>query len=131
MKTQLALAAGFAGLLVARSVLPCGAPFGTGIQANPQQDIIVAYKNGVETYVFQPTFCGTASNFGLLLPVPSTLTESPALSDQQAFTAVDSLSQPTYVTVTSCYPSSNGAGGATAAPPPGRTPVPPWYRAAE
>jgi MYXO-CTERM domain-containing protein len=73
----------------------------------------MAYKDGVETYVFQPTFCGTASTFGLILPVPSTLTESPALSDQQAFTAVDSLSQPTYVTVTSCYPSYNGSGGAT------------------
>jgi hypothetical protein len=112
MKTYLALAASFAALLVARSVFPCGAPFGTGIEANPQQDIIVAYKNGVETYVFQPTFCGTASNFGLILPVPSTLTASPALSDQQAFTTVDLLSQPTYVTVTSCYPRYNGSGGA-------------------
>jgi len=87
MKTQLALAAGFVGLLAARSVFPCGAPFGNGIQAQPQQDIIVVHKNGVETYVFQPTFCGTASNFGLILPVPSTLTQSPASSDQQAFTA--------------------------------------------
>ena len=112
MKTYLALAASFAALLVARSVFPCGAPFGTGIEANPQQDIIVAYKNGVETYVFQPTFCGTASNFGLILPVPSTLTAAPALSDQQAFTTVDLLSQPTYVTVTSCYPRYNGSGGA-------------------
>jgi MYXO-CTERM domain-containing protein len=112
MKTHLALAAGFACLLAARSVFPCGAPFGTGIEAKPQQDIIVAYKNGVETYVFQPTFCGTASNFGLILPVPSTLTAAPALSDQQAFTTVDNLSQPTYVTVTACYSRSNGTGGA-------------------
>ena len=111
MKIQLALAAGFVGLLAARSVFPCGAPFGTGISANPQQDIIVAYKNGVETYVFQPTFCGTASSFGLILPVPSNLTALPALSDQQAFTAVDSLSRPTYVTTTSCYPSNGTAGG--------------------
>ena len=117
MKTLFALAAGFAGLLVARSVFPCGAPFGTGIVANPQQDIIVAYQNGAETYVFQPTFCGTASNFGLILPVPSTLTASPALSDQQAFTTVDSLSQPTYVTVTSCYPPSNGYGGTSGGAP--------------
>jgi MYXO-CTERM domain-containing protein len=113
MKPHLALAAGFASLLVARSALPCGAPFGAGIAANPQQDIIVAYKSGVETYVFQPTFCGTASDFGLILPVPSTLMASPALSDQQAFTTVDSLSQPAYVTVVSCFPPdrSNGAGG--------------------
>ena len=118
MKTYLALAAGFAGLLAARAVLPCGAPFGMGIEANPQQDIIVAYKDGAETYVFQPTFCGTASNFGLILPIPSTLTASPALADQQAFTTVDSLSQPKYVTVTSCYPTINSYGGATAGAPP-------------
>jgi MYXO-CTERM domain-containing protein len=111
MKTQLALAASFAALLAARAALPCGAPFGTGINVNPQQDIIVAYKGGVETYVFQPTFCGTASNFGLILPVPSTLTTFPALSDQQAFTTVDSLSQPTYVTVTSCTGGTTGGRG--------------------
>jgi MYXO-CTERM domain-containing protein len=111
MKIQLALAAGFVGLLAARSVFPCGAPFGTGITANPQQDIIVSYKNGVETYVFQPTFCGTARNFGLILPVPSTLAVSPALSDQQAFTTADSLSRPEYVTVTACM------GGVTASGP--------------
>jgi hypothetical protein len=115
MKTQLALAAGFVGLLAARSVFPCGAPFGNGIQAQPQQDIIVVHKNGVETYVFQPTFCGTASNFGLILPVPSTLTQSPALSDQQAFTAVASLSAPSYVTVTSCTGGTTGSSGMTGA----------------
>jgi hypothetical protein len=111
MKTQIALFAGFAGLLAAPSAFPCGAPFGTGIEALPQQDIIVAYKDGVETYVFQPTFCGTASNFGLILPIPSPLTTFPELSGQQAFTTVDSLSQPTYVTVTSCSPT-NGSGAA-------------------
>jgi len=110
MKTHLALAAGFAGLLAARSAFPCGAPFGTGIGADPQQDIIVVHKNGVETYVFQPTFCGTASDFGLILPVPSTLTASPELSDKQAFVTVDSLSQPTYVTVTTCSPSTQSLG---------------------
>jgi MYXO-CTERM domain-containing protein len=109
MKVQLALAAGFVGVLAARSVFPCGAPFGTGISVNPQQDIIVAYKNGVETYVFQPTFCGTASSFGLILPVPSTLTTSPALSDQQAFVAADSLSRPEYVTVTACMGGTTGS----------------------
>jgi MYXO-CTERM domain-containing protein len=102
MKKQLALAAGFATLLVAPAALPCGAPFGNGIDADPQQDIIVAYKNGVETYVFQPRFCGVASSFGLILPVPSALTQSPALSDQQAFAAVNSLSAPLIVEQTVC-----------------------------
>ena len=115
MKIQLALTAGFIALLTARSALPCGAPFGNGINVNPQQDIIVVHKDGVETYVFQPTFCGTASNFGLILPVPATLTASPALSDQQAFSIVDSLSQPTYVTQTACSPYGRSAGGS----PPG------------
>jgi MYXO-CTERM domain-containing protein len=117
MKTQLALAAGFVALLAARSALPCGAPFGNGINVNPQQDIIVVHKNGVETYVFQPTFCGTASNFGLILPVPSTLTESPALSDQAAFTGVVDWSKPREVTTTSCSPyRSGGAPGGTGSP---------------
>jgi MYXO-CTERM domain-containing protein len=113
MKIQLVLAAGFVGLFAARPALPCGAPFGNGINVNPQQDIIVAHKDGVETYVFQPTFCGTATNFGLILPIPATLTASPALSDQQAFTTVVSLSRPTYVTLTSCSPYGGGRGGIT------------------
>jgi MYXO-CTERM domain-containing protein len=113
MKTYLALATGFVGLLAARSVFPCGAPFGSGINVSPQQDIIVVHKNGVETYVFQPTFCGTATNFGLILPVPATLAASPALSDQQAFTTVVNLSQPTYVTLTSCSLYNGGRGGIT------------------
>jgi hypothetical protein len=118
MKTQLAFAVAVVGSLVAPSVFPCGAPFGSGIAVNPQQDIIVAYKNGVETYVFQPTFCGTASNFGLILPVPAALTDVPALSDQQAFSTVDNLSQPKYVTVTSCSGGNTGIGGTTGGPPP-------------
>ncbi len=113
MKKKLALAAVVVGILAAPSVFPCGAPFGSGISVNPQQDIIVAYKSGVETYVFQPTFCGTASSFGLILPIASTLTASPALSDELAFATVDSLSQPKYVTVTACA-GRNGGGSGTA-----------------
>jgi MYXO-CTERM domain-containing protein len=112
MKTYLAVAAGFAGLLAARSVFPCGAPFGMGIDVNPQQDIIVVHKNGVETYVFQPTFCGTASSFGLILPVPSSLSKQPETSDQQAFTTVADLSKPLEVTVTSCLGGRTGSTGA-------------------
>jgi MYXO-CTERM domain-containing protein len=102
MKKQLALATGLATLLIAPAVLPCGAPFGNGIDADPQQDIIVAYKNGVETYVFQPRFCGVASNFGLILPVPSALSQPPTQADQKAFTTVDSLSAPRIVEQTLC-----------------------------
>jgi hypothetical protein len=31
---------------------------------DPHQDIIIAHKNGVETYVFQPIFCGVSKDFG-------------------------------------------------------------------
>ena len=112
MKSYFALVAGFAGLLAARSAFPCGGGFGKGIAVSPQQDIIVVYKDGVETYVFQPTFCGTASNFGLILPVPSMLTQNPALSDQQAFTTAIALSEPTKVEESSSSGFGCGSSGA-------------------
>ena len=113
MKMVLALVAGFAGLLAARSAFPCGAGFGTGIEVNPQQDIIVVYKGGVETYVFQPTFCGTASDFGLIMPVPTLLTQEPVLSDQQVFTKVIALSEPKKVEVSSSSGIGCGSSGAS------------------
>jgi len=111
MKTQLALAAGLATLLAAPSVFPCGAPFGSGINVDPKQDIIVVHKDGIETYVFQPTFCGATSNFGLILPVPSKLTALPDLSNQQAFTTVADLSKPLEATSRVCTDGRNGVGG--------------------
>jgi hypothetical protein len=77
---------------------------------SPQQDIIVVWKDNVETYVFQPTFCGTASNFGLILPVPSMLTQNPALSDEQAFTTAIALSEPKKVEVSSSSGIGCGSG---------------------
>jgi len=105
-----------AGVLVAPAAFPCGAPFGTGINADPKQDIIVGHKDGVETYVFQPRFCGTAPEFGLILPIPSKLSTAPTLSKASVFTQVDALSRPEYRTQTLCdsggrVGSSTGAGG--------------------
>ena len=114
MKRVFALVAGFAGLLAVRSAFPCGAGFGTGIEVNPKQDIIVVYKGGVETYVFQPTFCGTASDFGLIMPVPTLLTQNPVLSDQQAFTTAIALSEPTKVEVSSSSGIGCGSSGGAA-----------------
>jgi CubicO group peptidase (beta-lactamase class C family) len=37
------LAAGYAGLLASGRAFPCGGGFGTGIQINPQQDIILVW----------------------------------------------------------------------------------------
>jgi len=81
-------------LLAGAAAFPCGAPFGGGITVDPHQDIIIAWKAGAETYVFQPTFCGTATDFGLLLPVPAKLSNEPALADQKAFDAAIALSEP-------------------------------------
>ncbi len=95
MKHLFALAISGAVLLAAPAAFPCGAPFGTGITVDPHQDIIVGWKDNVETYVFQPIFCGTATDFGLILPVPGSLSQKPALTDQQAFTTAVALSEPT------------------------------------
>jgi hypothetical protein len=116
MKSKLAFSIVLAAGLAAPRAFPCGAPFGTGINVDPRQDIIVVHKNDVETYVFQPRFCGTASSFGLILPVPSKLSAEPALSKPGAFTLVDQLSKPVYRTVTTC---DNGWRAGSAGGPPG------------
>ncbi|HEX7505568.1 MAG TPA: DUF2330 domain-containing protein [Polyangia bacterium] len=90
----LAHAAGAAVFLAAPAAFPCGAPFGTGITVDPHQDIIVVWKDNAETYVFQPIFCGTATDFGLILPVPSSLSQKPSSTDQLAFTTAAALSEP-------------------------------------
>ena len=54
----------------------CGGGFGDGLEIDTSQKIVVAFKGGVETYVFSPHFCGRAASFGLILPVPSSLTKS-------------------------------------------------------
>jgi hypothetical protein len=117
---RVAFAAGCATLLSAPLAFPCGAPFGSGVQADPQQDIIVVHKAGIETYVFQPRFCGAAKDFGLILPIPSKLSEQPALSEQVAFSTVDTISRPSVTEQTVCAgsrgggPGTGGANGADA-----------------
>ena len=99
MRRLLAVAAGAATLLAGGVAFPCGGSFGANVAVNPQQDIIVVWKDGVETYVFQPIFCGTATDFGLILPVPAPLAQNPSLTAQQAFTTVAALAAPTKVAV--------------------------------
>lgn len=110
MSRAIALAAVASVSLWASSAWPCGAPFGAGVNVDPKQDIIVVHKGGTETYVFQPTFCGDAKDFGLILPVPSILSSAPELSDEKAFAAADQLSKPTVVKKTECM-SRGGVGG--------------------
>lgn len=114
MKSAKLLLAGglaLAGSLGVADALACGAPFGPGMSVDPHQDIIIAHKGGVETYVFQPTFCGDAKDFGLVLPVPALLSSSPALGDAKAFEQVIALSQPTVNKVTRCVDRGNGDAG--------------------
>ena len=114
MRTKLALATLLAVALAAPAALPCGAPFGNGINVDPRQDIVVVHKNGVETYVFQPRFCGTAQEFGLILPVPGKLSAQPTLSKAGVFSQLDEVSKPTIVYTTVCNGRNTGAGGGAA-----------------
>src|SRR5450759_839879 len=113
MKSKLALGTMLAVALVAPAALPCGAPFGNGINVDPKQDIVVVHKNGTETYVFQPRFCGSAKEFGLILPVPAKLSAQPALSKAEVFTKLVELSQPQTVYTTAC--TNRNVGGTTGA----------------
>jgi len=95
MNHLLAFMASTAALLASSAAFPCGAAFGPSVTIDPKQDLILAWKDNVETYVFQPVFCGTSTDFGLILPVPASLSQTPSLIDQQAFTTAAALSAPT------------------------------------
>jgi hypothetical protein len=114
MKSKLALAVMLAAGSVAPRAFPCGAPFGNGINVDPKQDIIVVHKDNVETYVFQPRFCGSASSFGLILPVPSMLSAAPALSKSSVFTLLNEITKPRVVTSTVCLGSRTASVGGSA-----------------
>jgi hypothetical protein len=119
MKRLSIIAIFLATSLATAAALACGAPFGAGVNLDPQQDIIVSYKNGIETYVFQPRFCGAVKDFGLVLPIPDKLSAVPKLTGAAAFAQVDAMSQPEEIYRTVCRGKgipdaglSNG-GGAT------------------
>ena len=103
--------------LLAPEALPCGAGFGYEVEIEPQQQIIVAYDEGVETYIFSPQFCGKATEFGLILPVPATLTEHPTLAGEELFAQLDELTAPNIEEVEicegsgSCFPMMGSADG--------------------
>ncbi len=117
MKKLLALGTLACASLWASAAFPCGAPFGAGVNVVPHQDIFVVHKAGIETYVFQPTFCGEAKDFGLILPVPSMLSTAPELGDAAAFTAADTMTKPAVVKKTECisrggdFDAGAGSGG--------------------
>jgi uncharacterized protein (TIGR03382 family) len=106
----LALAA--AASLLPRATSACGGFYGTNVEVSPDQAIAVAHRAGQETYVFSPRFCGVASEFGVILPIPAPLSTAPVLGDAALFVELDRLSEPTTVEV--CEPSGFSCMGATA-----------------
>jgi len=94
-------------LLAPGTASPCGAFFGSQVEVDPDQEIVVVHRGGNETYVFSPRFCGTASAFGVILPIPAPLGEAPALADPAIFEELDRYTEPTRVEVCA---SSGGIG---------------------
>lgn len=111
-KTILAGLAFACASLYSTAALPCGGMFGPNATVDPSQTLLVSHKAGTETYVFRPHFCGASTQFGLILPVPSSLTKSPTLGDPALFTELDRLSAPEVVKKTVCKGDPLDAGGA-------------------
>ena len=84
---------------------------------DPKQDIVVVHQNGVETYVFQPRFCGSAQQFGLILPVPAKLSAQPTLSKAEVFTNLVELSKPQIVYTTGATNTDAGPSTSVDQPP--------------
>jgi len=105
------VAAALAASLWAPPALPCGGAFGPGFVISNAQTIVVGHKQGIETYVFQPHFCGKAAAFGLILPVPATLSSSPALADATLYDELAALSAPRHVAQTQCIDRGIGNAG--------------------
>lgn len=86
---------------------------------DPDQEIVVLHRGGVETYVFSPRFCGEAADFGVILPIPATLAADPTLADAALFDDLDRYTTPTVEEVCESGGVSCGAAGDGGAPPPG------------
>jgi hypothetical protein len=112
--------AGILGILWLLASVPanaCGGGFGQQVTLSPSQKIVLTYRGGEETYIFQPHFCGAAADFGLILPVPSTLTQNPTLGSAALVTELEVITAPRIETVEVCAgfgcmgsKSSDGAG---------------------
>ncbi len=106
-----------ATLLVAPSALPCGMPFGQDTFFSADQFIVVKHKDNIETYVFRPHFCGRASEFGMILPVPAALHDNPSLALATLYDELKEYSKPLVEDKTVCQSNHGGTGGAGSAPP--------------
>jgi hypothetical protein len=97
-------------VLSATEARPCGGAFGYEYTLSPSQNIVVGYRDGIETYIFNPGFCGKASEFGLILPVPAVLSQTPALHQKQLYTDLAAIAAPTIQTTEICSGSYQGPG---------------------
>ncbi len=88
----------------------CGGGFGQGVTINPSQKIVLTFRGGVETYIFKPHFCGSSTDFGLILPVPSTLTQNPTLGDSDLVSELEAITAPRVETVEVCASRGFGSG---------------------
>ncbi|MGC4115986.1 MAG: DUF2330 domain-containing protein [Myxococcales bacterium] len=98
-------------LLVPQAALACGGFYGQSVEVAPNQKIVVVHRDGIETYLFRPNFCGSGKEFGVILPIPATLTESPSLGSNALFDELDRFTEPKKVEV--CQPIGCGGGGGT------------------
>jgi len=105
---------------VSAESLACGGGYGAEVTIKPSQTIAVVVRSGQESYIFRPHFCGAATEFGLILPIPAALTQNPTLADAKLFDELEAIAAPSVETVEVCAQSSflasGSKGGDQAAP---------------
>ena len=88
----------------------CGGGFGDELFMGPEQSIILRHDNNEETYVFSPSFCGKSADFGLILPIPDTLTQEPVVVEDDVFEAFSKLTAPIIKIKKKCWDGGRGDG---------------------
>jgi hypothetical protein len=105
-------AAAILAAVVPAAAAACGAFFADEVEVDPNQEILVIHRSGIETYVFRPRFCGAATDFGVILPIPATLAANPALADAALFDELERYTAPAVEEV--CQGGSIGCIGGSA-----------------
>lgn len=103
-----------APLLAASPAAACGGGFGADLEIEPDQTIVFTHDGTVESYLLQPTFCGPAADFGLIVPIPSDLLGDPVLGDDRLYAELDDLTEPTIEVKEVCHDSQLGSNGGLA-----------------
>jgi hypothetical protein len=104
----LAFVASLAMAFASRRARACGGFYAQDVEVSPDQEIVVVHRGGVETYIFRPHFCGVAKDFGVILPVPATLIQSPTLADNALYDDLDRFTAPEQIQI--CRSSGDGVG---------------------